>query len=271
MKHDNEMTNLSSSPAFSAVLDQAMSRRKVLTGGLAVASAGFLGGISVSSATTFGWKRKQRALIGFSPVAEKDGKGKTPAISSDYEFQTLIPWGEALQPSGPGFNYPPLAQEQAQQIGIGHDGMHFFPVVHGKFNRGGNEQGVLAINHEHGRNVHVLVKKHPESLENVRASQHAHGVSIVEIKKRGGRWQVVKSDHARRIHVNTPVTFSGPVAEHSLLQTPEGNAPLGTLNNCSNGHTPWGTYLTCEENINGYFGASDHQQTWKPTAAQAAE
>ncbi len=52
------------------------------------------------------------------------------------------------------------------------------------------------------------------------------------------------------------MSFSGPAAGSRLVQTdadPAGTRPLGTINNCSHGVTPWNTYLTCEENFNGYF------------------
>jgi secreted PhoX family phosphatase len=71
----------------------------------------------------------------------------------------------------------------------------------------------------------------------------------------------------RRIHGNTPVEFSGPAAGSALLVNSAGNEPLGTLNNCANGYTPWGTYLTCEENFNGYFGSTN--ASWRPTAEEA--
>ena len=38
------------------------------------------------------------------------------------------------------------AAEQAQQIGMHHDGMHFFPPGHG---RAGNRRGLLVLNHEY--------------------------------------------------------------------------------------------------------------------------
>ena len=279
--NDNGITNKSKNRPFEDVLKARISRRNLLASSMMLTAAGFVTAVAGNqvqqavAGTGHGrkiwpprrkrpWWRRGRRLLRFEPVKVADGNGPVPTISPDYEYQVLIPWGTPIQPGGPEYdgdpNTRPTAEEQAQQVGIGHDGMHFFPI------RRKNNHGMLAINHEFGRDSHVLGKDDPESLEDVRLSQHAHGVSVVEIKRRfNGRWRVVRSNKARRIHVNTPVTFSGPAADHPLLETPAGNAPLGTVNNCSNGYTPWGTYLTCEENFNGYFGATGE---WTATEAQ---
>ena len=77
------------------------------------------------------------------------------------------------------------------------------------------------------------------------------------MRKRRGQWEVVRpSFFARRITGYTPIRIGGPAAGHDLLKTsadPTGKLALGTLNNCAMGYTPWGSYLACEENFNGYF------------------
>ena len=105
-----------------------ISRRNVVKGGLTLA-VGYLAGCAGSGQTgnSAGNPGKPgKPLIGFQPVPRAAGLGELPVISADYEFQVLIPWGEPLDPDGPSFSYPPSAADQAEQVGIGHDGMHFF-------------------------------------------------------------------------------------------------------------------------------------------------
>ena len=295
---ENYSSNNSGNRPFYDVLSANMDRRKVLKGSLQVAATSFFATSGLAHANRWSDWRKRKDLINFTPVSLAEGNGSDPAISPDYDYDVFIPWGSPLEPGKPEWNWPPTAADQAQQVGIGHDGMTYFPIRdfgksrHGwddcytnnpwtsgelKWGRAGNDHGVLCINFEFGDNSVVLGKNAPESLEDVRTSQHAHGIGVIEIEKKYSRkhrrhdskdysWEPVKSVLSRRITVNSPVDFSGPAAGHPLLQTVNGNIPLGTVNNCANGYTPWGTYLTCEENFNGYFGASG---AWTRTESQA--
>ena len=89
----------------------------------------------------------------------------------------------------------------------------------------------------------------------------AHGVTVVELADGENGWQMVKdSPYNRRITPQTEMLLTGPAAGHDLVKTdadPTGTKVQGTWNNCGNGVTPWGTYLACEENFNGYFSAED--------------
>ncbi len=197
--------------------------------------------------------------LGFTavPVSRAD----TLAVPPEYEAQVLYRWGDATGIAGaaaPAFKADASNswQEQLLQSGMHHDGMEYFPLDKNP------RHGLLAINHEYTDDGLL----HSDGMatwtaEKVRKSQAAHGVSIIEVVERGGVWRVMpNSRYARRITANTPMQFSGPAAGHALLQTaadPAGTRPLGTLNNCAAGQTPWGTFLTCEENWNGYFSVQD--------------
>ncbi|MCE6983130.1 DUF839 domain-containing protein, partial [Pseudomonas frederiksbergensis] len=50
--------------------------------------------------------------------------------------------------------------------------------------------------------------------------------------------------------------IAGPLRGSDHVKTrfsKSGTQARGTNNNCGNGYTPWGTYLTCEENWPGIF------------------
>ncbi|HZB32024.1 MAG TPA: PhoX family phosphatase [Streptosporangiaceae bacterium] len=249
-----------------------LSRRAVLRTGSVMAAAGFLAGADPLGGTrpadaavaASGRARSSRPLLGFTPVAPSSADAFT--VPPGYVAEVFIPWGTPLRSGGPAWRKDAsnTAAEQAQQIGMHHDGMHFFPLGRG---RAGSTHGVLVLNHEYiDRTLMYADGDAVVTKEKVDKALAGHGVSLVEIGLAGGRWRVVDSRLNRRVTGTTPMAFSGPVrATHPKLRA--NNPPMGTLNNCSMGVTPWGTYLACEENWNGYFGTED--ASWTPTAEQA--
>jgi len=202
--------------------------------------------------------------IGFDGVPPNLQATFTDAVTvpAGYSARVLAAWGDPLD-LRPAWNpaNPMTEAEQIRSFGSHTDGMHYFPYPGAL----GNVRGLLAVNNEYcdpplvnGIIPAIDYTTVTVTLPMVRAQQAAHGVTIMEIEKdRRGRWSVNRrSPFNRRITGNTPCRLSGPVAGHELVKTatdPTGTRVLGTLNNCAHGYTPWGTYLTCEENWNGYF------------------
>jgi secreted PhoX family phosphatase len=230
-------------PTFQDVLQARLSRRSLLTSGLAAAGLGWLGRTA--------WAQ---GPLGFAavPLSSAD----TLVVPPGYVAEVLYAWGDPIS-DGPAFK-PDASngvEDQLRQAGMHHDGMRFFPLPVGQT---GSTHGLLAINHEYTDDGLL----HPDGMltwtaEKVRKSQAAHGVSVIEVRLDGGRWSVVRpSRYARRITAATPMTLNGPAAGHPWMQTaadPAGRTALGTMSNCAMGYTPWGTYLTCEENVQFYF------------------
>lgn len=246
------------------------SRRNLLKGGLGLALSGFLGG-SLSSCSnpqpsvSFKSLPKKTPKIGFTSVAIQDAKDFDRVIVADgYTAGAFFSWGDEVVAGAVPWKADASNtwQEQELQAGQNHDGMAYFPFADAP-----NDHGLLVINHEY-TNPTLHTHGPTETIDaqgiihrpkdEVLKEQAAHGVSVIEIKRdKKGEWQRVKnSAFNRRLTANTPMQLTGPAAGSEHLKTAQdstGTQVLGTLNNCSMGKTPWGTYLICEENWNNYF------------------
>jgi uncharacterized protein len=243
---DDSVSNASANPTFHEVL--SLSRRQLIQGGLGAMAVALVGGPGPLLA------QAGSALLGFQSVP-LTGEDRV-MLPRGYTGTVLFAWGDPVS-NGPVWDTLALDtwREQEQQAGMHHDGMHFFPLPFGSTS---SERGLLAMNHEYVD--HGLLFRDGTagwSADKVRKSQAAHGVSIIEVAFQNGAWSVVRpSQFARRITAYTPMRISGPAAGDAAMGTsadPAGTTVLGTANNCAHGYTPWGTYLTCEENWNGYF------------------
>ena len=187
--------------------------------------------------------------IAFASVAINSND--TVTVPAGYTVDVLLKAGDSVEAGTayvPG-SFPGSASQTNLWAGGNHDGMEFFDLS-GVDPNGG---GLLAINHELP-DYNILFASGTYNAATATADQKALalssvGVSVVEIAKgTDGKFAVkAGSRFNKRYSGNTDYRVGGPAA--GLLSS----TIRGTLNNCSSGRTPWGTYLTCEETTNNYL------------------
>ncbi len=243
---------------FDHVVESTLRRRGFLCGTLAFGSGAAVFGSGLFTPIA---AENSQASFEFEPIdIATDFDVHVP---KGYQWKTLVRYGDPLFEKGEGAYGEDglVAPEMAEFVfGENTDGMETFDVA-GKT--------ILTINSEYA-NPKINLPEASEGLAQTESEasllKHIQGVTVLEVAQNGEGYQVVlDSPYNRRIHHETPMTMSGPVAGSELVKTaadPMGKAPIGTMNNCGSGKTLWGTYLTCEENFNGYFGATtEHEPT----------
>ncbi|MBU1530322.1 MAG: PhoX family phosphatase [Gammaproteobacteria bacterium] len=276
-----------SSPTFQQIINRQLenpSRRNVLKGSMGVAALGFLGlagcgdGDGAAASPGTGGSTQLNA-VGFSstPLSLAD----SVQVADGYRFQVLYKLGDPIASgvsayANDGTDAANNPEEFQFRSGDHHDGMYFFGLgADNAWNPEESTRGLLVINHEaiteiflheNGATTVAGVRDANESLKEM----YIHGVSVVEVRRGSdGQYSVVQNSvFNRRIHTFTDMEISGPLRGDAAMITKyssAGTRTRGTINNCASGYTPWGTYLACEENWEGYFanandtGRSDNE------------
>ncbi|MET0542449.1 MAG: alkaline phosphatase PhoX [Variovorax sp.] len=292
---DDLDNNPSSNLALHEVIATRMHRRHLLRGGVSALAAASLGPLALSACGGGGGNNGFPVLppapapapppppppppapapapagpsLGFSAVNKS--LADSIVVPAGYTATVIYATGDSIDPAVSDYKNDGTDDNFARRSGDQHDGMHFFGLTaDGKPSQTTNDRGLMCINHEAingtvafmhpaGQTNPTGVRPEAEALKEV----EAHGASVVEIARSGGKLGIVKNTtFNRRITPRTPMLFGGPAKGSALLKTlysPAGTATRGMIGNCASGYTPWGTYLTCEENFAGFFtrGTSD--------------
>jgi uncharacterized protein len=174
-------------------------------------------------------------------------------VPPGYRSNVVVRWGDPVVEGAPEFDFEnQTAEAQAQQFGYNTDFCGVLPL--------GRDRYVMFNNHEYTIEPLMFRGYDPENPteEQVRIGLAAHGltVHVVERDRRSGEMRAVLDGLNRRYTGSAEFVLTGPAAGSDLLKTSAddtGTRVLGTLNNCAGGVTPWGTFLSGEENFNQYF------------------
>ena len=267
---DNEIVNTSANAHMESILAARLSRRSTLKGGIGATTAALLGGVGLSACggddDDGGTPNPAPKSLNFSAVVKTHAD--KVSVPAGYQVSILHALGDPMQFGDESWkdNGSETAESYERRIGDGHDGMYFFGMKGGRFDSTVSDSGLLCVNHEyvvapyglHANGRTVTDGKRPAA--EVDKEIFAHGASVVEIKRKSGSvdMEMVRgSRYNRRVHSATPMDMTGPAAGSSNLVTKlstDGRQAFGMNNNCACGYTPWGTYLTCEENFLNVLG-----------------
>lgn len=292
-----EDSNTSNNPHFNEILNAQINRRSVLRGGAGMTAAMMFGGLGL-----VGCGSDDDAPVASVPVTPELALPKTldfeavphslkdqVIVPEGYQVSILAPTGTPLYSSIAEWNDDGMQSGESFEFRVGdnHDGLWFFGMTDGQHDASASSRGLIALNHEYteswmlhpfGRyaedlNEDSLWYKKRRLTQDVRREINAHGVTIMEVARQAGSndYELVKnSKYNRRITAATDMSIEGPAKGSNLMKTKfdaTGTKARGTLNNCGSNPSPWGTYLTSEENIHAYFARGDSD---KLTASEQA-
>lgn len=267
---NDENSNTSANPSFDSVLQARLSRRGLLRGSVGTVGTAVLGGLGLSacgggdSAAALP-AASTATLLGFGAVAKSLADVVT--VPAGYTASVLYALGDPLTAGTPAYKNDGADSDFENRAGDHHDGMEWFGLdASGKPSSSAIERGLLAVNHEATTDEKLSsfflhadggTSTLPRPAAEVDKETAIHGISVVEVKKTSGNWATVQGSAFNfRLTSLSDIELAGPARGNALLVTKySSNATRtrGTLNNCGTGKTPWGSFLTGEENWAGYF------------------
>lgn len=276
---EDESHNPSNNDSFNQVLERArLGRRGFLKGSSSLAAAAMLGtGLALVADSTQQTGKTAKAStdlrLSFSPVAKSIAD--TLVVPEGYTARVLLATGDPIKSGVTPYQNNGTDNDFEVRAGDHNDAMHYFGLnqTGNGWDPNGSDRALLCINNEVCEDLGFVhpsgpTNYGPESTDarpaiEIDKEVAAHGVTIVAIAKQGSTYELDRdSRYNRRVTAATPCQISGPARGSAMLATtysPSGEQTRGTLNNCANGYTPWGTYLTCEENWAGYFNRREDE------------
>ncbi|WP_205474081.1 PhoX family phosphatase [Nocardioides sp. SYSU D00038] len=259
--------NVTETSYFRDVASAALTRRGALGAAALGTGLAALGGAPAAARPHHGGHRPPGHGHGggvgglrFDAIAPVAASVDDLTVPRGYTWDPVIRWGDPVLRGAPTFDPEhQTARAQAGQFGYNNDYLDIIVT-----DRRGT-RALLVCNHEY-TNENIMFPPDLDPAEKIRIAWAAHGMSVVELRRRrrGEAWTYVPGARLnRRITLETPFRMDGPAAGSPLLRTAEdrtGRRVRGTMNNCAGGTTPWGTVLSGEENFNQYFYAAGTDQ-----------